>query len=244
LVGNAVVQGPVRITVLETYQVTGAAAGLPVGTSYLLLDLKIENLGTEVLEPQFFQTLVIDPSGNRFPLTYSAEQFANYGIPTEALAPGETVIGSVGYLVTANLEGQYRWVFNPQPGSQYWVIVPVRYEIPLVPPTPVPTQMQGVAIVTVNTSDVFINKSDGLLDIVIRVQNTSAGVVRITEADVGLNSFADGQLVLLAPAPQFPWIVESGEMKLFQLQFQLPTTDSALLTVQGYTFSIENLGGN
>jgi hypothetical protein len=104
--------------------------------------------------------------------------------------------------------------------------------------------MLGVAIVTVNTNDVFINKDDGLLDIVIRIQNTSAGVVRITEADVGLNSFADGQLALLAPAPQFPWIVESGEMKLFQLQFQLPTADSALLTIQGYTFSIENLGGN
>jgi hypothetical protein len=104
--------------------------------------------------------------------------------------------------------------------------------------------MQGVAIVTVNTNDVFINKGDGLLDIVIRVQNTSAGVVRITEVDVSLNSFTDGQLVLVAPAPQFPWTVEPGALKLFQLQFQLPTADTALLTVQGYTFSIENLGGN
>ncbi len=244
LVGNAVIQGPVRITVLETYQVSGATAGLPAGTSYLLMDVTVENIGAEVLEPQFFQTHVIDPSGNRFPLTYSAEQFAHYGIPTEALAPGETVIGSVGYLVTANLEGEYRWIFNPQPGSEYWVIVPVSYEIPFTAPTPVPTRMQGVAIVTVNTNDVFINKGDGLLDIVIRVQNTSAGVVRITEVDVGLNSFTDGQLVLVAPAPQFPWTVEPGALKLFQLQFQLPTADTALLTVQGYTFSIENLGGN
>ena len=155
-----------------------------------------------------------------------------------------TVVGSFGFLVTANLEGQYRWVFNPQPGSEYWVIVPVRYEIPLTPPTPVPTSVSGVAVVTVNSTDVFINKDDGLLDIVIRVQNASVGVVRITESDVSLNSFADGQLTLVAPAPQFPWTVEPGEMKLFQLQFQLPTADSALLTVQGYTFSIENLEGN
>lgn len=243
LVGNPVNQGPVRVTVLETYQATGEAAGLPAGTGYLLMDVTIENIGTEVLQPTFFQTFVSDPAGNRYPLTFIAEQFAHYGIPTEPLAPGETVIGSYGYLVTANLEGEYRWIFNPRPASEYWVVVPVPYEVPAILPTPEPTPLAGFAVVTVQSNDVFINKDDGLLDIVLRIENTSAGVVRVTEDDISLNSFTDGELTLVAPAPPLPWMIESGEMKLFQLQFQLPTADSALLTVLGYTFSIENLGG-
>jgi hypothetical protein len=243
LVGTLVNQGPVRVTVLETYQVTGAAAGLPAGAGYLLMDVTVENVGTEALEPGFFQTYVSDPSGNRFPLTFLAEQFAHYGFPTDVLAPGETVIGSLGYLVTPNVEGEYRWVFNPQPGSEHWVIVPIPYETPPIPSTEEPPPMAGFVIVNVNTSDVFVNKDDDLLDVVLRIENTSAGVVSITEDDVSLNSFSDGQLTLVAPAPPLPWTIEPGEFKLFQLQFELPTAGSALLTVYGYTFSIENLGG-
>jgi hypothetical protein len=170
-----------------------------------------------------------------------SEQYAHYGIPTEPLAPGETVIGSLGYLVPMVADAQVRWVFNPVPGSDSWVAVPLTYDLPPAPPPTEPPPPAGFAVVTVNPRDVFVNRADNLLDIGLRIQNSSAGVVQVTEADVSLSSWTDGELDLVAAAPLLPWVVEAGELRLFQLQFQLPTTDSALLDVLGYTFSIENL---
>jgi len=242
LVGTLVNQGPVRVTVIEVYQVAAGEAGLPAGTGYLLADLKIENVGQTVLEPEFFQTFVIDTAGERYPLTMLAEQFTHYGIPTESLAPGETVIGSMGYLVSRSSEGEVRWAFNPLPGSDHWIIVPLSFDLPLATPT-AESPPVGFARVTVDTDDVFIDKTDGLLDIGLRIENISDGVVQVTESDISLSSWTDGELPLVAPAPPLPWAVEPRELELFQLQFELPTADSALLEVLGHTFSIENLGG-
>ena len=236
-------QGPARLAVLETYQVDGTEAGLPVGTSYLLMDVRVENLGTEVLEPKYFQTFVIDSASNRYPQTLLAEQYAHYGLPTEPLAPGETVIGSFGYLIAGSSDTQVRWAFNPLPGSDHWVIVPMSYQLPRPPATselPLPV---GFARITVASNDVFVNRDDGLLDILLRIENVSTGVVQVTADDVSLSSWTDGELSLVAPAPLLPWVIEPGELRLFQLQFRLPTADTALLDVAGYTFSIENLGG-
>ena len=82
-----------------------------------------------------------------------------------------------------------------------------------------------------------------MLDIGLRIENISDGVVQVTSADVNLSSWTDGDLRLLASAPILPWVIEARELRLFQLQFELPTADAALLSVLGYTFSIENLGG-
>jgi len=243
LVGTPVDQGPVLVTILEIYQANAGEAGLPPGTGYLLIDLRVENVGTTVLEPEVFQTFVSDEAGERYPLTMLAEQFAHYGVPTEPLAPGETVIGSLGYLVAGSPEGQLRWVFNPLPGSDYWVVVPIAYDSPPAVPTSEPPPAIGFARVTVDTDDVFIDREDGLLDIGLRIENISEGVVQVTEEDVSLSSWTDGELPLVAAAPLLPWTVEPGDLQLFQLQFDLPTADTALLSVLGYTFSIENLGG-
>jgi hypothetical protein len=101
----------------------------------------------------------------------------------------------------------------------------------------------GFARVTVDTDDVFVDRDDGLLDVGLRIENISEGVVQVTEEDVSLSSWTDGELPLVAAAPLLPWTVEPGDLQLFQLQFDLPTADTALLSVLGYTFSIENLGG-
>jgi len=242
LVGTPVNRGPVRVTLIEAYQVAAGEAGLPAGTGYLLMDLKVENVGQTVLEPEFFQTFVTDAAGERYPLTLLAEQFTHYGIPTEPLAPGETVIGSLGYLVSRSSEGEVRWAFNPLPGSDHWVIVPLPLDIPLATPTVEPPPI-GFARVTVGADDVFIDKTDGLLDIGLTIDNVSDGVVQVAESDISLSSWTDGELSLVAPAPPLPWTIEPRQVRLFQLQFELPTADSALLSVLGHTFSIENLGG-
>lgn len=243
LVGTPVEQGPVRITVLDVYQVTGEEIGLHYSTGYLLMDVQVENIGNETLESSLWWTFVTDTANKRYPVAVLAEQYANYGSPGDALAPGETVIGSVGYLVPENPEGEVRWVFNPQPGSDLWVVVPLSYDLPPPPPTSVPESAPGFVVVAIETNDVFVNRDDGLLDVVLRVQNTSSGAVVITREDVNLSTWTDGEVVLVAPAPQLPWRIEPGELKLFQLQYRLPTADTALLSVKGYSFSIENLGG-
>jgi hypothetical protein len=242
VVGTTVDQGPVRVTVLEAYQVAADEAGLPPGTGYLLVDFAVENVGTDVLETTHFQTFVSGAAGERYPLTALAEQFAHNGTPTEPLAPGETVIGSLGYLVPDSPEGQVQWAFNPLPGSDNWVTVPLPYDLPPPPPTPEPPPPVGFALVTVNSGDVFVDRDDDLLDIGLEIENISDGVVQVTEDDVGLNSWIDGDLSLIAPAPPFPWTIEPDGSDFFQLQFELPSADSALLSVLGYTFSIENLG--
>jgi hypothetical protein len=243
LIGTPVVQGPVRVTVLDVYQATAEETGLPYSMGYLLMDVQVENIGDETLDPNLFWTFVMDAANKRYPVTVMAEQYANYGSPVDPLAPGETVIGSIGFLVPENPEGEVRWVFNPQPGSKFWVVVPLSYDLPAPPATAEPAPKPGFVVVTIETDDIFVNREDNLLDIVLRVQNTSTGVVVINREDVSLSTWTEGEISLVAPAPQLPWQIEPGELRLFQLQYRLPTEDTALLSVKGYTFSIENLGG-
>jgi hypothetical protein len=230
VIGIPVDLGPVRVTVIEAYRVTASEAELPSGTDYLLID---------------FQTFVRDLTGGRYPLSMPAGQFANYGLPAEQIAPGETVIGSAGYLVPSfagGAGGEVRWAFNPQPGSGNWVMVPVPYDVPAATATPVPPPPVGFARVSVDSNDVFIDGTDNLLIVGLQIENTSAGVVQVTEDDISLNS-SGGELLLENTAPLLPWRIEPGEFRRFELQFELPFTNDALLNVLGYTFSIDNIGG-
>ena len=242
LVNTPVDQGPVRITVLEAYQVAAAAAGLPGGAGYLLLDFSVENLGTAVLETEFFQTFVNNAAGERYPLTIPAGQFAHYGLPTDPLAPGEKVIGSAGYLVPGSSGGQVHWAFNPLPGSDYWVIVPLSYDVPAITPTPEPPPPVGFANVSVDSSGVFVDQNSGLLIVGLEIENISEGVVQVTQNDISLSS-SGGLINLETAAPPLPWTVEPGQFRFFELQFDLPFSNDALLDVLGYTFSIDNIGG-
>lgn len=235
-------QGPVRVTVFEAYQVAAGEAGLPPGTGYLLVDFAVENIGTQVLQAGHFQTFVSDAQGERYPLTVPAGQFAHHGLPSEPLAPGETVIGSAGYLLPASSEGQVRWAFNPLPGSDNWVLVPVPYELPASTPSPAPPPPAGFARVTVDPNDVFVDRGDGELIVQIKVENISDGVVVVTAEDVGLSSYPGGEATLVSAGPLLPWTIEPGELKLFELHFELPSDDPVLLSVLGYTFEIGNVG--
>jgi hypothetical protein len=245
VIGTPIELGPVRVTVIDAYQVTAQEAGLPPDTGYLLIDFAIDNLGTEVLQTANFQTFANDATGERYPLTILAGQFAKYGLPSGSLAPGETNIGSAGYLLprsAGGTQGQVQWVFNPLPGSDYWLVVPVPYSLPAPTATPEPPPSVGFARVSVNSDDVFVNRADAVLDISLEIENISEGLVQVTQDDISLSSWTDNDLSLRAPAPPLPWTIEPGERRLFQLQFDLPTADSALLTVLGYTFAINNLG--
>jgi hypothetical protein len=243
VVGTPVDQGPARVKVIEAYQVAGDAAGLPPGTGYLLIDLSVENVGTQVLDAEYFQTFVSDATGGRYPLTLLAEQFAHHGTPTDVLAPGETVIGSFGYLVPDSSEGQVRWAFNPLPGSDNWVIVPIPYDLPSPPLTSEPTLLPGFARVSVDPNDVFVDRDDSLLIVGVVIENISDGEVVVTAEDVSLSSFPDGEVLLVSAGPPLPWTIEPGESKRVELQFDLPTSNDALLDVLGYSFSIDNIGG-
>jgi hypothetical protein len=245
VIGIPVDLGPVRVTVIEAYQVTASDAELRPGSDFLLIDFAVENVSSEVLEAEHFQTFVRDLAGGRYPLSVPASQFANYGLPAEPVAPGETVIGSAGYLVpsfAAGTGGEVRWAFNPQPGSEYWVMVPVPYDVPRPTATPVPPPPVGFARVSVNSDDVFVDTSENLLIVGLQIENISAGTVQVTQADISLTS-SGGEFPLQNAAPLLPWSLGPGEFRRFELQFELPFTADALLSVLGYTFSIDNIGG-
>lgn len=241
LVGIPVDQGPVRVTVLEAYQVAAGDAGLPAGMGYLLIDLAVENIGATVLETEFFQSFVIDVEGERYPLTIPSGQFTHNGLPTDPLAPGEKVIGSAGYLLPDSPGQQVQWAFNPVPGSDYWVVVPLSFDLPDATPTPEPPPPVGFATVGIDPDGVFVDSRDDLLIIGLEIENISEGVVYVTEDDISLTS-TDGEFRLETAAPLLPWTIEAGAYRLFELQFELPSTRDALLDVLGYTFSIDNIG--
>jgi hypothetical protein len=242
LVGIPVDQGPVRVTVIETYQVAAGDAGLPAGMGYLLIDLAVENIGTTVLETEFFQSFVIDAAGERYPLTIPAGQFTHNGLPTDPLAPGEKVIGSAGYLLPDSPGEQVQWAFNPLPGSDHWVVVPLSFDLPDATPTPEPPPPVGFATVSIDPDNgVFVDSRDNLLIVGLEIENISEGVVYVTEDDISLTS-TGGEFRLETAAPFLPWTIEAGAYRLFELHFELPSTRDALLDVLGYTFSIDNIG--
>ena len=239
-VGTPVERGPARIMVINAYQATAQEAGLPPGTGYLLIDFSVENLGNTVLRTEFFQTFVSDTTGERYPLTVPANQFTHHGLPNEPLAPAEMVIGSAGYLVPESATGQVRWVFNPIAGSDNWMVIPIPYELPSPTATPEPTPPAGFAQVTIDPNTIFADMGDNLISIGIEIRNTSTGVVQVTRDNITLSSRA-GTFPLQSAAPLLPWTIEPGEFRQFELQFELPSTQDALLDVLGYTFSLDNI---
>jgi hypothetical protein len=94
----------------------------------------------------------------------------------------------------------------------------------------------------VDPEGVFVDHRNDLLVIGLEIENISGGVVTVTEDDVSLTS-SGGEFSLDIAAPLLPWTIESGDYRLFELYFELPFTNDALLDVLGYTFSIDNIGG-
>jgi hypothetical protein len=62
----------------------------------------------------------------------------------------------------------------------------------------------------------------------------------VTQNDISLTSRA-GTFALQSAAPLLPWTIEPGQFRQFELQFELPSTQDALLDVLGYTFSLDNI---
>ncbi len=242
VVGAPLERDGVRVTLLDSQQVSAQEAGLPAGTLYVLVDFSVENIGAGILQTDLFQLELQTADGTRYPLSFPALQFANYGLPVDPLAPGETVVGSAGYLVPANLSGPVNWIFNPLPGSDHWILVMLSLDEVPPTPTPEPAPPVGFARVTISEQDIFIDQRNGLLVLGGEIENISEGQVVVTEADIKLSSTA-GEGTLVATAPLLPWEVDPGKSALFELQFALPPADSAMIEVLGYTFSIEGLGG-
>jgi hypothetical protein len=99
----------------------------------------------------------------------------------------------------------------------------------------------GFATVNIDPDGVFVDSRNDLLIIGLEIENISQGVVQVTENDISLSS-SGGEFVLETAAPLLPWTIEAGDYRLFELQFELPSTRDALLDVLGYTFSIDNIG--
>jgi len=237
-VGEQVQTASVRVSVLETRVVRAAEAGLPPGSAYYLVDFSVENIGRQVLDPNLFQMELRDGAGNVYPLTLSANQFANYGLPTDPLKPGETVIGSAGYLIPEQFPAEeLRWTFNPLPGSDQWVQV----LLPYATPTPAPTPPPAVGYAEVYLDDAFLSKDGELLIVEGEVYNPSSAPVTLEAEAIRLSSSA-GLAELVSTAPLLPITIAPGDSQIIELQFRRPAADSAVLEVLGYAFEISGLG--
>jgi hypothetical protein len=230
--GELVHLGDLEFTVIEGHT-EGSGLGLPPGTMYYLVELSIQNVGTEPLNADVFSMQLQDSAGNVYLLSPAAGVIGEHGPLGGQIGPGETVEGAAGYLVPETLAGPTLiWTFRPWPGSELQASVSIPYQ----GMEPEPPASAGRA--TVSIDDVFLD--DDLLVIEGQVRNTGDGPLTLTVDDVVLSSSA-GMGTLFVAAPPLPWTIEPGQTQFIELQYDKPDASTVLLTLAGHSFEIGGL---
>lgn len=196
-----------------------------------VVEYRITNQGEAVVDPVRFDIGLEDDTGQRFGLNTEATALGLYGRPTAPIQPGADVRGSAGYVLPSDVALPLTWIFRVDAAAEDIA----RHVLAFGKPTPEP------AVPFVQLTDAFYDAGRNVIVIAGNVANQGESPLEVTTEDVSLTSGA-GESALQTASPLLPWRIEPGSEQVFELQFARPQgTESALLTMLGFTFEIQGL---
>ncbi len=232
--GQPVRIGDVQVTLLKGYAVRGRD-DLSPGTMYYLVEFAVQNTGEVALNSDAFSMQLQDGAGNLYLPSLQAAMLGEYGPLSGEIAPGATAQGTAGYLVPEAMAGPtLTWIFVPGPGAGSWASVSIPYQPESTPSLP------ARAEVTLSEDGTFLSSGGSILVIGGEIRNIGGEPLKVEADDIKLTSSA-GTGELRSAAPPLPWIVEPGQVQVFELQYETPDAPTALLMLAGYSFEIRGL---
>jgi len=224
--------GDWRVTVLS-----GQLAADPANPTqaYYYVNFTVEYLGADPISADAFDLKLIDGVRVEYIIDRQVSGQGAYSPPGGQVAPRNPTSFTAGYRVSANVPGpSLVWVFKPTPDETH----PVRFEAPIVKPTPTPAPLTQIAA---QINGASLNEDQTLLVISGGVSNPAEQPVTISQVDVSLstpdNVFSD----LRGVEPAFPWLIEAGQTLAFRLQFARPPGFTAILRIVALQFELSGL---
>jgi len=200
-------------------------------TLYFVVDYQVTNNGAADSDPLFFDMSLEDGDGQRYMLNESATGWGEYGPLTAPIAPGETAVGSAGYIVPKDIQPPATWVFRNDATSAN----SARFVLPYAPPKLGPPEPD------VLLDDVFYDANRDVIVINGTVYNDGESDLVVTLDNVQLTS-SQGNGTVQATSPLLPWTVSPGDSQSFEIQFLPPPgVDAVMLEMLGFTYRIEGL---
>jgi len=220
-VGTPINLGEVRVKVLGYRLLSGTTVGLSAERAYLQVDFEVTNIVTRILDATQFFSALADTSNITYPLSIEGSQAAGgRGFTRGALQPEQTVAGTAGFELPANLPGPtLEWRFAIDKETPYIARVAIPHQPLVSEPTPIPTQPPRAEVTIVNAQ---ISPEGNELRVVGSVRNLTGQFLSASVSDASLSG-PGGQLYPLnSSLPAFPWSITPGEALVFQLSFARP----------------------
>mgnify|MGYP006292116623 CR=1 FL=1 len=200
-------------------------------TRRFVVEYEVNNEGKTPVDPTFFDLMLEDGEGQRYPLNASVTAQGEHGALQAPVATGESAQGSAGYLIPRNVEPPITWIFRADPASTE----AARFVLPYQPPPPRPPEPR------VELTSAFADSTRDVIVINGVLHNDGASPLTVTREDISLTS-SQGASSLQASTPLAPWTVEADGQMNFEVQFSRPTgVDKVLFGLVGFTFEIEGL---
>jgi hypothetical protein len=228
-VGSPAQLGPWRIMVLSGQLAPDTANP---AQAFYYVTFTVEYLGQEPTSADTFDVRLIDGVRVEYIIDRGVSSQGAYAPPGGLVAPRNPTSFTAGYRVPPDLPGpSLVWVFKPSPDSEQ----SVRFEVPIVRPTPTPAPNTQI---TAQINSASLNFDQTQLVISGGVGNPTDQPVTITQVDVSLGTpdsvFAD----LRTADPPFPWVLGPGQTMGFRLEFTRPPGFTAILRIVTLQFEI------
>lgn len=234
--GNQVELGEIAQLDNLRLTVTGATSlydrpEAPAGFIFYLVDLQLENVGTEALDLGQLRFVLRDDLGNQYALNPQGSNLGNNPPPTGAVAPGESRLASLAYQLPSGLTSPTVSLLIGREGGTGQVQV----TLPFAGAGEEAAESAAVALQNAQVSD------DGTtITLLGQVTNNGSQPLLVNETDVTLTANGTVHLIL-ATNPAFPWVVPPGQTVPFTLSFQRPAGAEAIFTLLNRPFQLSGL---
>ena len=241
--GTLINLGDVQVAATGSRLVLGNEVGLPPGSNYYQVNVRVRNLMTTSLEASQFFAELIDNTGVRVG-TSAIASAANgaSGWATGTLKPkgeaGDVMTLTAGFEVSSTLVGpNLIWQFGTRKESPDVARVALIYKAPIIMPTPLPT-VPPRADVKITNADISPDGSE--LRVVGEIRNLTNQPLTVSLVDLKLDT-ATGQPIALKqalPTLSPAWTISPNESLVFRVSFVRPPPGEVVFSLFERRFSI------
>jgi hypothetical protein len=203
----------------------------PAGFIFYLIDMQLENVGTEALDLSQLRFVLRDDLGNQYALNPQGSNLGNNPPPAGMLAPGESREASMAYQLPSGLTSPAVTLLISREGGTGQVQV----TLPFAGGGEEAAQLAAIAL-----QDAEVSEDGTTVTLLGQVTNNGSQPLLVNETDVSL--VADGTVhLILATNPAFPWVIPPGQTVPFTLAFQRPAAAEAVFTLLSRPFQLGGL---
>jgi hypothetical protein len=203
----------------------------PPGFIFYLIDLQLENIGTEALDLTQLRFALRDDLGNQYALNPQGSALGANPAPAGILGSGESRLVGLAYQLPGGLTSPSVTLLIGRVGGTGEVQV----ILPFAGGGEDAARAGGVTL-----QDAEVSEDGTTLTLMGQVSNSGGQPLLVNENNASL--MANGTVhLILSTNPAFPWVVPPGQSIPYTLSFQRPAGSDAVFTLLNNPFQLTGL---